>query len=80
MISSHEMRSNTMKVIAAKLLRGDLVADALDTVCFKQAVLQMNEELKGTPATLYCEYPLCGLRMYLTSIAVVLHGLHRGLT
>ncbi len=45
MISSFELKRDTMKLIAEKLIRGDTVLAALDTVVWKQAVLQMTKEL-----------------------------------
>ncbi len=63
MISSYEMKSKTMKVIAEKLIRGDAIEEARDTVAFKQGVIQMTLELDGAKAKLFCQYPLCGLRL-----------------
>jgi hypothetical protein len=46
MISSFEMRSDTLKVVAEKLLRTDAMATAIDTVAFKLAARAMMVELE----------------------------------
>ena len=46
MISSFELKSNTMKVIAEKLQRGDAVLEALDTVVFREAVKLLDKEIQ----------------------------------
>jgi hypothetical protein len=46
MISSFEMKTDTLKVVAEKLRRGDTVAAALDKVAFKLAAKAMMVELK----------------------------------
>jgi len=47
MISSHEYKTKSMKVVAEKLRRGDEVDAAMDRVAFKLAARAMMVELNN---------------------------------